>query len=171
MIRQALVLLIVSTVFGLGVNLVSPNKIDYIGQYRSLHTGEGPVVPPAAMEGDPPFIDINLAQLEFATKSSLFVDARDLSEWECGTIPGAVDVPFEGLPEGELGPYLDSALTYAPKDKAIIIFCSGEECDLSLMLGRLLQKEGYTNLSIFFGGAREWEKAGFEMERRQKCGG
>ena len=66
--------------------------------------------------------------------------------------------------------YLDSALGYVSKDQKIITFCSGDECDLSLHLGRNFQAFGYTNIWIFFGGSREWGNFGLEIERRQDCG-
>ena len=169
-IKQAIALVLLSAVLGLGVNLVSPNKVPYIGKYRDLSNSKGPIIPPSADPNDPPFIDINVAQMEHTTTKTLFVDARNKDEFECGTIPGAVNLAFEALPAGDsLAPYVDSVLHVA-KDYPIITFCSGEECDLSLHLGRNLKRLGYTNLAIFFGGAREWEKFGLEMERRKQCG-
>ena len=169
-IKQFLFLLAAGTVLALCVNAISPNGIDLIGEYRSLSSGDGPVVPPTAEEGDPPFIDINQAQMEYGLGTSIFVDARDPEEFECGTIPGSVSMPFEYLPDGELTGYLDSVLGGAAADQALIVFCSGEECDLSLHLGRNLNTFGYSNVLIFFGGAREWEDAGFDIERRVECG-
>ena len=168
MIRQTIILLLISTVAGLGFNLVSPNKVDFIGAYRDLSGDDKPVVPPSAQPGDPAFISINEAQIAHETSKTLFVDARTVEEFDCGTIPRAINLPFESLPEGDLKPYFDSALAVA-KDFPIITFCSGEECDLSLHLARNLKVTGYTNVSIFFGGAREWEKQGFDMERRKQC--
>ena len=170
MIRQAVILLVVSAVVGLAVNAFSPHKIPYIGQYRQLSSGQGAVIPPKAEADDPPYIDLNVAQLEFGTHSSVFVDARVRDEFECGTIPGAINIPFEDLPEEHVDTYLDSSLNHTGKDTPIIVFCSGEECDASLHLGRNLALNGYTHISIFFGGAREWEKAGLDMERRKQCG-
>jgi rhodanese-related sulfurtransferase len=169
MIRNAIVLVIISAVVGLAVNAVSPNRIPIIGQYRALSTGTGPVVPPEATAGDPPFIDINIAQLEFGTHSSMFVDAREPEDFVCGTIPGSINIPFEQLPDSNVDQYIDSSLNHTGKDTPIIIFCSGEECDLSLQLARNMVHGGYTHLSVFFGGAREWEKAGLDMERRKPC--
>lgn len=166
---QALVLLILSVAISFGINLVSPNKVDFIGKYRDLHTSEGPIVPPTAAEGDPSFIGINEAQMEHAAGGVLFIDARNPEEFECGTIPGSVNVPFEYLPEGDLAPYFDSVLA-VPKDHPLIVFCSGEECDLSLHLGRNLQLVGYSRIAVFFGGSREWEKFQLEVERRKQCG-
>lgn len=165
---QVFILLLLSVVVSFGINLISPNKIDLVGNYRDLSNGDGPIIPPSAEPGDPPFIDVNTAQMEHATGGVLWIDARSPEEFECGTIPESINVPFEYLPEGDLDPFFDSVLA-VPKDHPIIIFCSGEECDLSLHMARNLQALGYTRPAIFFGGAREWERFGMELERRKQC--
>ncbi len=164
-----MLLLALATVISLGVNAISPDGIPLIGQYRSLSSTEGPIVPPTAEAGDPPFVDVNQAKMEFDVGGALFVDTRDPMDFVCGTIPGAVNIPFEYLPEGDLTGYLDSAFGGAEKDRTLVIFCSGEECDLSLHFGRNLLGLGYRNVLIFFGGSREWEKFGFDIERRAEC--
>jgi len=168
--KQTITLLLVAIVLGLAVNLFSPHKISYIGQYRSLSNGTDPIIPPEAQAGDPPFIAIDVAQLEHDNSKTIFIDARDPEEYDCGTIPGAINIPFDYLPEKNLGVYIDSALGGIAKNYPLIVFCSGEECDLSLHLARNLQDLGYTNVSIFFGGAREWKKFGLKMEVRKPCG-
>jgi hypothetical protein len=55
--------------------------------------------------------------MEFTTGKTLFLDARNAEDFECGTIPGAINIPFESLPEGDLNKYFDSALAVA-KEKA-----------------------------------------------------
>ena len=168
-IKQSIILLVLAVILGLGVNLFSPNRIDFIGEYRDLSGGDGPIVPPEAEPGDPPFIDVNVAQLEHASGKTVFIDAREPEEFRCGTIPGSINIPFDYLPPGDLEPYFDSCLAGIPSSYSIIVFCSGEECDLSLHLARNLQDVGYTRASVFFGGSREWERMGLEMERREQC--
>lgn len=169
MIKHALTLLIAAAMLGTATNIISPNKIDFIGKYRELSTGDGPIVPPSAEPGDPPFIDVSVAQMEHASGNILFIDSRDEYEFNCGTIPGSINIPFDYLPEiDDLSGYLDSALG-VDKDYPLLVFCSGEECDLSLHMGRLLQDYNYTKISIFFGGSREWEKFDLELERRESC--
>jgi len=168
-LKQSVLLIVVAILVALGVNLISPHSIELIGKYRSLSNGDGPIVPPTAEPGDPPFVDIDEAYLDYTQGNALFVDARDETEFDCGTIPQAVNIPFEYLPDGDLAPYFDSVLSGAPKDTTIIVFCSGEECDLSLHLARNMKSLGYTHTLIFFGGAREWEKNGLELERRPGC--
>ncbi len=168
--KQALIIVVLATVLGLTVNLFSPAKIPYVGAYRSISDSGDPVVPPAAMPGDPPFIGVDVAQLEYNAGNVLFVDAREPEEFECGTIAGAINVPFDYLPDDNLEQFFDSTLN-VPKDYPIITFCSGEECDLSLQLARNLQAFGYTNISIFFGGWRQWKKLNLPIERRRQCDG
>lgn len=169
-IKESIKVVLLAVAVSLTVNVFSPNKIPVIGDYRDLHTGDGPIVPPDSDPNDPQFIAIDVAELDYSQDAALFVDARDPEEYECGTIPGAINIPFEWLPEGNLAAYFDSCFGGIDKDRRIITFCSGEECDLSLHLARNLQSVGYTNLAIFFGGSREWEKFGLEMERRRPCG-
>jgi rhodanese-related sulfurtransferase len=169
-LKETILILLLSIILGLGANLVSPNSIPFIGSYRSLHSGDGPIAPPSAEEGDPPFIAVDVAEMEFSAGGTIFIDAREPEEFECGTIPGSISIPFDYLPEGDLAAYFDSCLAAAPKSQPMIIFCSGDECDLSLHLARNFQAFGYDAVSIFFGGAREWEKFELEMERRTECG-
>jgi rhodanese-related sulfurtransferase len=167
--RQLVYLAALSVILGMVANTVSPNKIPMVGTYRQLSGSDSIVVPPAAQPGDPPYISLEVALLDFGSGKAIFVDAREQEEWMCGTIPGAISVPFEYLPEGDLSLYFDSVFEGAAKNTPIVTFCSGEECDLSLHLGRNLQALGYTGAKIFFGGAREWEKRGLEVQRRAKC--
>ena len=169
MLRQTFVLLFFALILGFGVNSFHPKAIPLIGEYRQLADGSEPIVPPSASAGDPPFIAINDAKLVYEAGISLFIDARDPSEFECGTIPGSINMPFEYLPEDSLELYMDSVLSGAPKEQTMIVFCSGEECDVSLHLARNLQAFGYTGVKIFFGGAREWENFELEIERRVDC--
>lgn len=168
-LKQIAILLALSLVLGLGVNQVSPNQIAFVGLYRTVATGDEPVTLPETMAGDPPFITLEDAMVEFNARSALFVDAREPEEFACGTIPGAVNVPFDLLPGEGMAAYFDSALAGAAADRPLVTFCSGDECDASLHLARNLQAEGYTAISIFFGGSREWKKAGLPMERSRQC--
>lgn len=168
-IKQIIWLLVFAAIFGVARNNFFANGIELVGKWRDLSTGDGPIVPPTADEGDPPFIAIDVAEMEHSFGNALFVDARDEIEFICGTIPGSINVPFEYLPEGDLKIYFDSAFSKIALDALIIVFCSGEECDLSLHLARNLQELNYSEIMIFFGGAREWEEFELELQRSDKC--
>lgn len=167
--KQLVYILFLSTILSLGGNQFHPNAIPIVGEWRDLQTGEGPIIPPSAQEGDPRFISIDEAVAEFGRGKAHFIDARPPEEFECGTIPHSVNVPFDNLPESGVDKFIDSSLGNMEKTTLIVVFCSGEECDLSLHLARNMQQYGYTNLMIFFGGAREWEKFEMPLERRREC--
>jgi len=46
-----------------------------------------------------------------------------------------------------------------PQD-ALLIYCSGYECDDSLVLASYLQEAGFTNIVIYAGGYSEWQQYG-----------
>lgn len=167
--KQLLIIIVLATILGLLRNSLFPNKIAIVGEWRDLSNGEGPIIPPTAAEDDPPFIAINVAQMEHSTGGTIFIDSRDYEDYKCGTIPGSINIPFDYLPEGDLQPYFDSLLGGISLNHPLVIFCSGEECDLSLHLGRNLQEVGYSSIMIFFGGSREWENYELELERLSNC--
>lgn len=171
MIKQAVSLLLLTIVLSLGINAIRSDGIPPVGEYRDIDMDRTePIVPPEATEGDSPFIAIDVAYLDFMSGTAVFVDAREPEEFECGTIPGSISMPFDYLPEDDdLRPYFDSVLGYIPSDTRVVLFCSGEECDLSLHLARNMQYFGFPNTAIFFGGSREWVRAGLELERRREC--
>lgn len=168
-LRQTIILLVLSVILGLGVNLVSPTRISYVGEWHDLAFGNEPVVPPENEPGDAPFISLNVAQMLHNQDGILFVDSREVEEFECGTIPGSINIPFDYLPDENLEEYFDSVFGGPTSSREMVTFCSGEECDLSLHLSRNMIALGYSNIFIFFGGSREWENAGLEVERRREC--
>ncbi len=168
-LNQIIIIAVLSVILGGARNILFSNDIDFVGKWRDLSSGEEPIIPPTAEEGDPVFIAIDVAEMEHSTGKTLFIDARDPEEFECGTIPGSINIPFDYLPEGDLAPYFDSAMGGIALDYTMVVFCSGEECDLSLHLARNMQDVGYTNLMIFFGGSREWENYELEIERVGNC--
>ena len=152
------ILMIVSTAALLGGanNLINPNKVDWVGNWpTNLGSCDTSAVIPAAEKGDPPFLKLTEAFDRFTTKKYLFVDAREPEEYTAGHIKGAINLPFETFDQhwSEVEPKL-------PKDTLIVTYCSGAECDASLMLARMLIKEhGYKNIEIFFGGWQCWDKS------------
>lgn len=79
----------------------------------------------------------------------LFIDAREAEDFEAGHIKGAVNMPF----------YSDdyySLLKDIKKDKPLVVYCGGTECDLSHLLANELSELGYKNVYVFFGGWVDW---------------
>ena len=87
-----------------------------------------------------------------------FIDARDVSDYLAGHIKNAVNIPFEDFDNYK------QMLDKLPKDKPVVTYCAGTECDLSILLGNLLFEEGYKQVYVFFGGWIDWTNANYPVE-------
>ena len=59
-IVQVVIILLISAIAGLAINGARDGGVAMIGNWPSrTASGEGPVVPPSAEEGDPPFISLD----------------------------------------------------------------------------------------------------------------
>lgn len=159
-IRQALIIIILSVVFAVGANMLSSNRIPFIGNWPSISNSDSVAVPPSADEGDPPFISLDEAAAKYQSRNVVFIDARDSEDYEYGHIKGSINLPYDYLEE-----YWDRIALGIPKDNDIIICCSGTECESSLFLGREMVYQGYKKIFIFYGGWREWERAGLPITK------
>jgi len=151
------ILAIAATVLGLGSNAMNSSGIPLIGYYPEIEYGpDSVIVPPSAQEGDPPFITLKEAFGKYHDPGTIFLDAREPEEYEAGHIVGAINLPFDWIDD-----YWPGVEPQLNKNAAIVIYCSGAECESSLFEGRYLRELGYQDLYIFFGGWSEWESRGF----------
>jgi rhodanese-related sulfurtransferase len=91
--------------------------------------------------------------------AAVLIDAREPDEYEAGHIPGAINMPYDEVSsEPERLENLDSG------GKAIIIYCGGGKCELSLTLAWDLIYAGQTRVVVYEGGFPEWESAGHRVE-------
>jgi ArsR family transcriptional regulator len=87
------------------------------------------------------------------------IDARDPAEYDEGHIPGAINVPYDRLPE-----YLDMLSSEVPMDGDVIVYCRGPECDFSDQLATELKILGYQHVRVFSGGWEYWTAAGYPVD-------
>lgn len=158
-LRQSLLIIILSAALAVATNSFSPNRIPWVGSWPSISGSDSIIVPPSYVEGDPPFISLDDAAAKYQSRGVVFIDARLPEDYAVGHIKGAVNLPFDYLDQ-----YYDQVLSeYGPSDE-FVIYCSGEECELSLHLGRYMMSKGFSKVFVFFGGWREWEKARLPVE-------
>jgi rhodanese-related sulfurtransferase len=95
---------------------------------------------------------INLAEATglFDAGQTVFIDARHEFDYKLGHIKGAVNIPLK-----DYEAYRDSLAAYS-KDKSMVAYCDGAECNSSIELSAKLLAAGYTNVKIFYGGWKEW---------------
>ena len=105
-------------------------------------------------------IAINLKQAyKLYKKNIVFLDARDHEDYKEGHIKNALNLPFYDFEK-----YKD-VLNNIPKNSALVTYCAGTDCDLSILLGNQLFDSGYKKVYIFFGGWNDWLNAEYPMEK------
>ena len=95
----------------------------------------------------------------YQTGSALFVDARHDFDYKLGHIKGALNVPLKEYDGTK------SLLASVPKDRLIIAYCDGAECNSSIELSAKLMNDGFKNVRIFFGGWHDWLSARLPTEK------
>ena len=104
----------------------------------------------------PMLVNLEFAKYHFDAETAVFIDARDQEDYESGHIQNAINIPYDYYEDHEdVIDGLDDAGIY-------IIYCSGEECSLSIDLADYLYNEKlFDTLLIFEGGWPEWRDAGY----------
>lgn len=159
---QILFFVITATVLAVGRNTIAPGRIAWVGEWSKPAVVEGDsIIRPASAEpNDPPFLTFAQARTHFEDKDNvIFVDARYAEDYQSGHIPGSICLPFELFDD-----YWPGVEPRLPRDKKIITYCSGEDCELSLFLARLLRDKGYNDVAIFYGGAVKWQENNMPMD-------
>lgn len=165
---QILILLLVGILIGVVNNSFSSNKIPWIQQYVSLDalgdTVEMPVAVDPSFDKPLTFIGTRKAYELFNTDTVIFVDARTAEDYAQGHIAGSINVDFEA-DEDVYNQQIDSLMQIAGPEHPILAYCSGTDCDASLMLARNLYYDiGYKNIYVYFGGWEQWTASGLPTE-------
>jgi rhodanese-related sulfurtransferase len=91
-------------------------------------------------------------------QEALFVDLRKENMWNAGRIPGALWLDFKKA-------FSQEALeAEAPKDTAVVFYCSGDRCPRSAKACEKAVAWGYTKVYYFRGGFPDWKNAGYPVE-------
>lgn len=90
---------------------------------------------------------------------TLFLDAREVPEYQEMHIPGARNIPPELL-EKEW----DRSMADVIKSRHIVVYCSQASCDAALKVAARLKSLGFTEVFSFIGGFRVWKEAGYPVE-------
>lgn len=88
-----------------------------------------------------------------------FIDARMPEEFAEGHIKGAINIPFDGDESYR------NILNSFSKEEILVTYCSGTECDLSILLGDELFEKGFKKVYIFFGGWNDWVERNYPISR------
>ena len=74
-------------------------------------------------------------------------------------IRGSENIPLEDENfETEVETLLES------KDKPVIVYCASVDCSASRTAAEKLENAGFTNVSAYEGGMRDWKETGYPVE-------
>ena len=140
-VQQSVVIIAGSAVLALAVNAVSPHRIP-------LMTPPKPVLQASEV------VTLVEARPLWETGVGMFLDARSPADYAAGHIPNAISLPAEAF--DQTYPRVAPMLT---PDTAIVVYCSGLECDLSHEVMAKLRPFGYKNVRLLVDGWGIWGKA------------
>ncbi|ARU50110.1 sulfurtransferase [Sulfurospirillum diekertiae] len=81
---------------------------------------------------------------------ALLIDARPNPKYLVSTIPSSLNIP-----DTQIDQYIGQ-LDKVTKDKEIIVFCGGWDCEKSPIVAGYLKEHGFTNVKLYQAGEPEW---------------
>ena len=137
--------------------VVPPDMNDPMGIAAAPEGGGLPEIPDL---GRPLQMQLPAVKKFFDAGAAVFVDARDPGEFQSGHIPGAISMPYDEV-------ITDPARleAFQAGGKAIIVYCGGGTCELSMNLGFRLVEIGQKKVLVFMGGWPEWQAAGYPVAK------
>lgn len=93
--------------------------------------------------------------IDSGEKHFVILDVRSPEGYREGHVPGAVNIPFEELP---------NRLKELPKTKEIISYCWDVTCLLCTKASYVLASRGFKAREMI-GGIKSWREAGFPIEK------
>ena len=149
-IQRALLIVLVGGALGLVANAISPRGIPYIARPQPrLQTQD--VVP------------VQEAQELWKSGAVFFLDARAPADYAAGHIANAFNLPVEEFEQRY--PAVAAMLT---PDSIIVVYCDGQQCDLSHRLMVRLRELGYRHVRVLVNGWTVWQTAGLPAHKGEQ---
>lgn len=104
-------------------------------------------------------ITIQEAEDLWAAGETVFFDARPERAFRESHVPRA-----RNLPENGSKPKIRPDLLELPRERTLVVYCEGGDCQSSLALAKRLHDEGFKDIRVMTGGWEEWKRAGLPEE-------
>ena len=151
-IKQVFFIALIVLVAGFVSNRLRPDKMPLVEDWSAKSN----LITPSGEN-----LEISLAEATnlFKKGEAVFIDARSRAEYDTGHIKGAKSLPYK-----EVDWKFVDAMTGVPEDSAIITYCDGETCELSMELAVFLGNAGYKNVRVLSNGWSVWKQSGLPVE-------
>jgi rhodanese-related sulfurtransferase len=141
-VTEASAIIVAAVMFGFGSTAIGGK-----GFFRPSPVFSLPSAPGAVQST---FLTFEQTRRLYYEEQALFIDARHAYDFGLGHIKGAVNIPLNEFDR------LRPILADVPKDRILVVYCDGEECNSSAELAKMFYGSGYQNVKIYFGGWNEW---------------
>jgi len=149
-LAESALIIIVSILLGCMVNIIRPHGIPFVGDWRNI----------SAKDSENGYISVDTAHSLWSNRQATFVDARSDSDFAQGRIPGALNIP-----RGNENMYFPILRGTTGFDATIVVYCSSETCDDSIVVAEYLKRQGYTSINLYKGGIVKWIEKGYPLEK------
>jgi rhodanese-related sulfurtransferase len=151
-VRQALVIGALGVLLGAGVNLSLVKRFAR-GEFRETFFSQA---------DNPGVRLITLQEAEdlWVAAAAVFFDARGAGLFGEGHMPRA-----RNLPEAESRQKFPADVLKLARERTLVVYCEGGDCQSSLLLAKRLRGEGFKDIRVMTGGWEEWKKAGLPEEK------
>jgi rhodanese-related sulfurtransferase len=110
-------------------------------------------------------ITVEEAEDLWRTGTAIFFDARQSALYDAGHVPGAGSIP---VPPSR--PVIPAEIMEIARDRTLVVYCEGGNCQVSLALAHRLTGEGFRDVRVFSGGWAAWTAAGLPEEKTERKG-
>ena len=153
--KQTIFIIILGIVLGISrFFLLDDKEFLFIKKERVIEKIDDFIIPDHISA--PMVVDLEFSKYYFDSGTATFIDARDPEDFQNGNINNSINIPYDYYEDyDDIIDDLDDASIY-------IIYCSGEECSLSIDLADYLFSEKlFEKVFVFEGGWPEWKNAGY----------
>jgi rhodanese-related sulfurtransferase len=147
-LKDMFFIIVISSAIGAGINLIHPRGFVFVSK-SDFHATR--LVPISADE----------AKIKYDSQAAVFIDARELAEYEASRISGAIHIPASS----PVFPRQGADASYLNGQLEIVVYCDGPTCGASDIVARKILKLTSRHVYLLEKGFPEWVNRGYPVQR------
>ena len=96
-------------------------------------------------------------------KERIILDVRPREIYNQGHLPDALSFPLKDFDDS-----VSQLIRSIDRQSALLVYCSSVGCTDSHTFAARLKNLRYTDVKVFSGGFRQWQKVGYEIQKNEK---